>query len=83
MSKYSKEDIEKLPYRKRLEMKWYPYLKWFYFKAYSLYGFYWAYKLIVKDYSFPYWEQWALWLFAMLSLYFFGREEKLDNFFDK
>lgn len=77
------DNLEKLPYRKQLEMKWYPYIKWFYFKGYSIYGFYWAYKLIIQDYSLPYWEQWTLWLFAMLSLYLFGREEKLDNFYNK
>ena len=81
MEKFNVDEINKLPNRKKLEMKWYKHFKWFYFKAYSLYGYYWGYKLIVKDYNLPYWEHWALWLFAMLSLYFFGREEKLDNFF--
>ena len=81
MEKFNEDEINKLPNRKKLEMKWYKHFKWFYFKGYSLYGYYWGYKLIVKDYNLPYWEHWALWLFAMLSLYFFGREEKLDNFF--
>lgn len=80
MGKFAQEEIEKLSYRKQLELKWYPYIKWFYFKGYSLYGFYWGYKLYKQNYELPYWEQWALWLFAMLSLYFFGREERLDNF---
>lgn len=76
MENFTKEEIEKLPYRKRLEMKWYPYIKWFYFKGYSVYGFYWGYKLYKHNYELPYWEQWALWLFAMLSLYFL--EERND-----
>jgi hypothetical protein len=33
MENFKKEEIEKLPYRKQLEMKWYHYIKWFYFKV--------------------------------------------------
>ena len=77
-------DINKLSERKKIEMKYiYPKMKWFYARFYSFYGFYWAYKLIVGNYEIPYWEQWALWTFAMLSLYFFSREEGLDGFYDE
>lgn len=82
MEKFEDIDIKNLPYRKQLELKWYPKLKWIYVKFYSLYGYYWAYKLFNKNYDLPYWEQWVLWVFAMISLYFFAREERLDGFFD-
>ncbi|MNT82324.1 hypothetical protein D3C72_2220380 [compost metagenome] len=82
MKKFDEIDFEKLSYSKQLEMKWYPKIKWIYVKFYSIYGYYWAYKLFNKNYSLPYWEQWTLWIFAMLSLYFFARDERLDNFFD-
>lgn len=80
MGKSTREEIEKLPYRKQLELKWYPFVKWFYFKGYSLYGFYWGYKLYNQNYELPYWEQWALWLFALLSLYFSGEKSDLIIF---
>lgn len=82
MKKFEEIDFERLSFRKQLEMKWYPKIKWIYVKFYSIYGYYWAYKLFCKNYDLPYWEQWALWIFAMLSLYFFARDERLDNFFD-
>lgn len=79
---YNNYDLEKLPLRKKLEMKYfYPKTKWFYARFYSLYGFYWAYKLIVGNFTIPIWEQWALWSFAMMSLYFFSREHGFDGFF--
>lgn len=81
--KYTEEEIELLPKRKQIEMKYiYPRIKWLYAKYFGLYGFYWAYKLFIKDYTIPAWEQWSLWFFAMASLYFFSREERLDGFFD-
>jgi len=83
MNKFEDIDITKLSKRKQLEMKWYPKIKLIYFKVYSIYGFYWGYKLFTMNYELPYWEQWALWTFAMSSLYFFGREERLDSFFNK
>lgn len=82
--KIKQAEIEKLSKRKQLEMNWlYPKIKWIYVRFYSWYGFYWAYKLIVNDHELPAWEHWALWSFAMMSLYFFAREERLDGFFDK
>jgi len=76
-------DISKLPRRKQIEMLYiYPKIKWVYVRFYSWYGFYWAYKLIYNDYEIPAWEQWALWFFAMVSLYFFAREEGLDGFYE-
>ncbi len=79
--KFTEEEINSLPKNKKAEMKYlYPKAKWIYVRFYSYYGFYWAYKLFNKNYDIPYWEQWALWTFAMLSLYFFAREERLDGF---
>ncbi|MGO4905803.1 hypothetical protein ACEN2F_10065 [Flavobacterium sp. W20_MBD1_R3] len=57
-------------------------MKWIYVRFYSAYGYYWGYKLFKLDYEIPYWEQWTLWIFAMMSLYFFAREEGLDGFYD-
>jgi len=73
----SKEELNQVSKRKQIEIKLYPSIKWLYFKGYSLYGYYWGYKLIIQNYELPYWEQWALWVFAMMSLYFFGRDERL------
>lgn len=82
--KLSEEEIASLPKRKQMEMKWfYPKIKWLYVRFYSWYGFYWAYKLYKHNFDIPVWEQWALWFFAMASLYFFAREERLDGFLDK
>ncbi len=82
--KISEEEINQLSKRKQFEMLWlYPKIKWIYARFYSWYGFYWAYKLCKHDYEIPYWEQWALWFFAMASLYFFAREERLDGFLTK
>lgn len=81
--KITEGEISKLSKRKQIEMTWfYPKIKWIYVRFYSWYGFYWAYKLYVKDYNIPGWEQWSLWFFTMTSLYFFAREERLDGFFD-
>ncbi len=81
---YRNYNIENLSKRKQVEMKYfYPGMKWLYARYYALYGFYWAYKLFMEDYTLPAWEQWSLWFFAMASLYFFSREEGLDGFFDK
>lgn len=82
MDKFQNIEIKKLSQRKQLELKWYPKIKLIYVRIYSLYGYYWAYKLFNKNYELPYWEQWFLWSFAMLSLYFFAREERLDGFFN-
>ena len=82
--KLSEEEFSSLSKRKQIEMKWfYPKVKWIYVRFYSLYGFYWAYKLFQSDFNIPIWEQWAIWFFAMSSLYFYAREERLDGFFDK
>ena len=77
-------DLSNLSRCKQMEMKYfYPKIKWVYARFYGWYGFYWAYKLIVGNYAIPYWEQWAIWFFAMASLYFFSHEEGLDGFFKK
>ncbi|HLV40648.1 MAG TPA: hypothetical protein VKY37_00085 [Brumimicrobium sp.] len=82
--KITKEEIEKLSKRKQIEILYiYPKIKWIYVRFYSWYGFYWLYKIIMKDFEVPYWEQIAIWLFAMMSLYFFAREERLDGFTDE
>lgn len=82
--KISDEEMSSLPKRKQMEMKYfYPFIKWTYARFFGWYGFYWAYKLIVQDFTIPLWEQWALCFFAMSSVYFFAREERLDGFFNK
>jgi len=47
MKKFEEIDFEKLSSRKQLEMKWYPKIKWIYVKFYSIYGYYWAYKIVL------------------------------------
>jgi hypothetical protein len=79
---YKDYDLNKLPPRKRYEMKYlYPITKWIYVRYYSFYGFYWAFKLFKGNFNLPIWEQWSICFFAMCSLYFFAREEGLDGFF--
>lgn len=74
---YRDFDLNNLPERKRIEMKYlYPAMKWIYARYYSMYGFYWAYKLITGNYNLPAWEQWSIWFFAMASLYF-SQERKV------
>jgi hypothetical protein len=81
---FTEKEIAALTKRKQMKMLWlYPQIQWLYVRFYSWYGFYWAYKLFKHDLDIPGWEQWALWFFAMASLYFFAREERLDGFFDK